>query len=81
MNFNWDKLAVIGGISLRSIYFQIHEETIKSVQVIGFLDHFQRYVQGCLLVIWDGLPAHRSKVVAEYLGKTAGSVWVEGLAA
>ena len=81
MNFNWDKLSVIGGISLKSIYFQIHEETIKSAQVIGFLDHLQRYVRGNLLVIWDGLPAHRSKTVAEYLGKTEGRVWVERLPA
>ena len=34
-----------------------------------------------MLVIWDGLPAHRSKVVAEYLGKTQGRVWVERLPA
>jgi transposase len=81
MNFNWDKLSVIGGISLKSIYFQIHEETIKSAQVIGFLDHLQKYVRGNLLVIWDGLPAHRSKLVAEYLGTTEGRVWVERLPA
>jgi transposase len=59
MNFNWDKLSVIGGISLKSVYFQIHEESIKSEQVVGFLDHLQRYVSGAILVIWDGLPAHR----------------------
>lgn len=81
MNFNWDKLSVIGGISLKSIYFQIHEDTIKSAQVIGFLEHLQRYVRGNLLVIWDGLPAHRSKMVADYLGETQGRVWVERLPA
>lgn len=81
MNFNWDKLSVIGGISLRSIAFQIHEESIKSQQVIDFLGHLQRHVKGPLLVIWDGLPAHRSKVVAEYLRQTEGKVWVERLPA
>lgn len=64
MNFNWEKLSVIGGISLKSLYFQVHEESIKSAQVIGFLEHLQRHVRGKLLVIWDGLPAHRSKAVA-----------------
>jgi transposase len=81
MSFNWDKLSVIGGISLKSIYFQIHEDSIKSEQVIGFLDHLQRYVQGNLLVIWDGLPAHRSKAVGSYLATTRGRVWVERLPA
>ncbi len=81
MNFNWDKLSVIGAISLKSVYFQIHEESIKSEQVICFLDHLQRYIKGNLLVIWDGLPAHRSKAVATYLGQTKGRVWVERLPA
>jgi transposase len=81
MNFNWDKLSVIGGISLKNIYFQMHEESIKSEEVIGFLGHLQRYIQGNLLVIWDGLPAHRSKKVAEFLQKTNGRVWVERLPA
>jgi transposase len=81
MNFNWDKLSVMGGISLRSLDFQIHEESIKSAQVISFLEHLQRYVKGRLLVIWDGLPAHRSKAVKQYLASTAGKVWVERLPA
>lgn len=81
MNFNWDTLSVIGGISLKSIYFQIHEESVKADQVIEFLEHLQRYVRGKLLVIWDGLPAHRSKKVAEYLKTTNGRVWVERLPA
>ena len=81
MNFNWDKLSVIGGISLKSVYFQVHEESIKSEQVIEFLKHLQRYLKGNILVIWDGLPAHRSKAVANYLKETKGRVWVESLPA
>lgn len=81
MNFNWEKLSVIGGISLKSLYFQMYEESIKSEQVVAFLEHLQRHVGGKLLVIWDGLPAHRSKTVAEYLKKTKGRVWVERLPA
>lgn len=81
MNFNWDKLSVIGGISLKSIYFQVHEESIKSEQVITFLEHLSRYAKGKLLVVWDGLPAHRSKKVATYLASTEGRIWVERLPA
>jgi len=81
MNFNWDKLSVIGGISLKSIYFQIYDESIKSAQVTRFLEHLQRYVHGKLLVIWDGLPAHRSMELAKYLASTQGRVWVERLPA
>jgi len=30
LNFDWKKLSVIGGITLKSIYFQLHEESIKA---------------------------------------------------
>ena len=81
MNFNWDKLSVIGGISLKSIWFQIHEESVKSARVTAFLDQLKRYVKGNLLIIWDGLPAHRSKVVAQYLSEQQGRILVERLPA
>lgn len=79
LNFNWKKLSVIGGITIKSLYFQLHEEAVKAPEVIAFLDHLQTHIAGKLLVIWDGLPAHRSELVAEYLASTQGRVWVERL--
>ncbi len=32
-----------------------------------FLQHLLRHLRGKLLVIWDGLPAHRSRVVKDFL--------------
>lgn len=74
LNFNWKKLSVIGGITIKTLYFQLHEESIKTAQVIEFLRHLQRHIKGKLLVVWDNLPAHRSKIVAEYLAETKGRV-------
>jgi len=79
LNFNWKKLSVIGGITIKSLYFQLHEDAVKAPEVIAFLDHLQKHIAGKLLVIWDGLPAHRSEMVAEYLASTQGRVWVERL--
>ena len=79
LNFNWKKLSVIGAITIKTLYFQLHEESIKAAQVIEFLSHLQRHIKGRLLVVWDNLPAHRSKIVAEYLAGTKGRVWVERL--
>src|SRR5215212_2172518 len=81
LNFNWKKLSVIGGITIKSLYFQLHEDSVKAPEVIAFLNHLQQHIPGKLLVIWDGLPAHRSKLVAEYLASTRGRVWVERLPA
>jgi transposase len=79
LNFNWKKLSVIGGITIKSLYFQLHEDSVKAPEVVAFLQHLQQHIAGKLLVIWDGLPAHRSKIVAEYLASTEGRVWVERL--
>ena len=79
LNFNWKKLSVIGGITIKSLYFQLHEDSVKAPEVVGFLQHLQQHIAGKLLVIWDGLPAHRSKVVADDLATTQGRVWVERL--
>jgi len=79
LNFNWKKLSVIGGITLKSLYFQLHEDSVKAPEVIAFLQHLQQHIPGKLLVIWDGLPAHRSKLVADYLSSTKSRVWVERL--
>lgn len=79
LNFNWKKLSVIGGITIKSLYFQLHESSVKAPEVVAFLKHLQQHIPGKLLVIWDGLPAHRSQIVAEYLASTKGRVWVERL--
>ena len=79
LNFNWKKLSVIGGITIKSLYFQLHEDSVKAPEVVAFLGHLQQHIPGKLLVIWDGLPAHRAKVVADYLASTKDRVWVERL--
>ena len=79
LNFHWKKLSVIGGITLKSLYFQLHEDSVKAPEVVAFLKHLQQHIPGNLLVIWDGLPAHRSKLVADYLATTETRVWVERL--
>lgn len=79
LNFNWKKLSVIGGITLKSLYFQLHEDSVKAPEVVAFLQHLQQHIPGNLLVIWDGLPAHRAQLVADYLASTKSRVWVERL--
>jgi hypothetical protein len=38
-DFNWKKLSVIGGITVRNFYFQFYPGAIQSPQVIQFLQH------------------------------------------
>jgi transposase len=49
--------------------------------VLNFLSHLRRQVRGKLLVIWDGLPVHRSRKVREFLGKQHGNLILAALPA
>ncbi len=80
--FNWKSLSIIGGITLRSFLFRIHAGSIKSPQVVEFLKALHRHLKGArLLVIWDGAPIHRSRVVGAFIDSTRGDIAVQRLPA
>ena len=71
-HFNWGKLAVIAGVTWLRFYFRLYRGSIRSPQVVGFLRHLLRQIRGRLLVIWDGLAAHRSRLVSDFVSGTRG---------
>jgi transposase len=79
--FNWKSLSIIGGLALWRFYFQIHAGSIKGPQVVDFLRHLGRHIPGKMLIIWDGAPIHRSRLVRDYIQSTEGRVAIERLPA
>jgi len=71
----------MAGITWWNFYFQLFPGAIRSPQVIEFLQHLLRHIRGKLLVVWDGLPSHRSKLVWEFVGQQKGRLWLEFLPA
>jgi transposase len=78
-HFNWKTLSLIAGLTFWNFYFQIFEKTIGSEQVIEFLKHLLRHIPGDLLLVWDRLPAHRSRVIQEFIRDQRGRLLVEYL--
>ena len=66
-HFNWTELSVIAGITFRRFYFRLFPGAIKGPQIIEFLHALGQQLRTPLLVIWDGLAAHRSALVREYI--------------
>jgi transposase len=79
--FGWKSLSMIGGLCLYRFYFQIHAGSIKGPQVIEFLRHLQRHIEGKLTIVWDGAPIHRSRLVQDYVQGTGGRILLERLPA
>ena len=66
-----DHLSAISAITPQGKLFMMVQDTaFKGPTIVGFLRHLLRHIPGKLLVIWDGLPAHRGQVVKDFL--TAG---------
>ena len=76
---NWKTLSAIAGITWWNFYFRLFPGAIKGPQIIEFLEHLQRHLPGKLLVIWDGLPGHRSRLVKNFVAGQAGRLELERL--
>jgi DDE superfamily endonuclease len=80
-HFNWKTLSAVAGITFWNFYFRLFAGAIRSPQVIEFLGHLLRHLGGKLLIVWDGLPAHRSRAVWEFVRQQRGRIWLEFLPA
>ncbi len=76
----YEHLSVIGAITpTGQLLLQVHERAIRGQEVVRFLRHLLRHVGQRLLVVWDGLPAHRGQSVKQFLSQMRGRIHVERL--
>lgn len=69
-----DHLSAMSGITLEGKLLMMEQErTFKGPDVVRFLKYALRQIPGKLLIIWDGSPIHRSRVVKEFLKGDAAS--------
>ena len=71
----------MAGVTWRKFYFRLFPGSIRSAQVVQFLRHLLRQIRGKVLVIWDGLRSHRSRMVSEFVIETRGRLELEFLPA
>jgi len=76
-------LSVMGGMTLdgRWLTWQL-DHACRGEDCVYFLRHLLHQIAGKVLVIWDGLPAHRSQLVKDFLRtEAAGRLWLVALPA
>lgn len=63
-----EHLSMIAAVSAEGRFHgQVRERAFDAVAVTEFLRHLLRQAPGKLLVIWDGAPIHRSRIVKAFL--------------
>lgn len=75
-HFNWNHVSVIAGLTRTNCLFRLHEGSIKKEEIVEFLKALKAHLKQPLLVIWDGLKAHRSRFVREYLDSLGGYIQI-----
>lgn len=73
-HFNWNHVSVIAGLTRTNCLFRLHEGSIKKEQIVEFLKALKAHLKQPLLIIWDGLKAHRSRLVRDYLDSLDGHI-------
>lgn len=66
-SFTWKQLSVIAGVTFWNFYFRLFPGTIKGPQLVEFLSALTQQIRGKLLIIWDGLKAHKSRLVRQFV--------------
>lgn len=80
-HFTWKTLSAIAGVTWRNFYFRLYPGSIRAPQAVEFLTHLLRHLRGEVLVIWDGLPVHRSRRVKQFVADQHGRLQLERLPA
>lgn len=80
-HFNWHQLSAIAGITFYRFYFRLFPGTVKGPQIIEFLRALRQTIGRKLLIVWDGLKAHKSRLVRAYVETTQGAIQLERLPA
>jgi transposase len=67
-----DHLSAMSGITPEGKLLMMEQEkAFKGEDVVRFLRHALRRIPGKLLVVWDGSPIHRARVVKDFLASGA----------
>ena len=74
--FNWKKLSICSAVAYRwdgsrsQLFFRIVPDSYTDEKLVSFLRELRKeFRRRRLILVWDGLPSHRSRRMQEYLSK------------
>jgi transposase len=72
VRLNWiGTLCLTPGGRHLKLHLQSHRRSIRGEEVVRFLSHLLRHIQGPIVLLWDKHPIHRRRTVKEFLVRHA----------
>ena len=71
--FNWKRLSAIGMLAVSAdvsrvrVLFSLRPGTVDSAWIVDSLRSLHRHLRDPVILLWDGLPAHRSTATRRHL--------------
>ena len=53
------------------LFLRIITGTVRAPEVRRYLQHLRRHIRGKVILLWDGLPAHRAAIVKDSVRRRA----------
>jgi len=79
-SFTWNQLSAVAGVTFWNISYKLVKGNIRDPEGVNFLKNQSRHLAGRkLLIIWDRLQAHRSRLVRDWVETQGGDVQLEFL--
>ncbi|MBU4173854.1 MAG: transposase [Actinobacteria bacterium] len=75
--FNWKRLSATGALATNHkgenvrLFLSLTPGSINSDRVQEFMRSLRRHIRGQVIIVWDGLPSHRSRSTTEFLSRQA----------
>jgi transposase len=74
--FNWERISMAAALAYRwdgarsRLYFQTREGSYNEESLIEFIRDLRPYFRGeQVILLWDGLPSHRSRLMTQFLAQ------------
>jgi transposase len=83
--FNWKRLSLAGALAYEPdgsdahLFFELRPGAYNDETLIAFLSQLNDFEQRNVLLIWDGLPSHRSRRMSDWIASQRHWLWVERL--
>lgn len=72
-SYKRDRISTISSLTVSpahrrlGLYVQFHTTNITGVEIVQFLRHLLRHLRGPVVLLWDGGPIHKRRLVRDFI--------------